>query len=111
KAKVKDEYLRRVKCVAKSRLYAGNLIQAVNAWAVSVVRYSAGVIEWSDRELKAMDVRTRKLLTMNGAFHVRSSVERLYMKRKDGGRGLMNVQECVRTEEISLNEYVNKKDE
>ncbi len=39
---VRKEYLRRVRRVARSRLYAGNLITAVNVWAVSVVRYTAG---------------------------------------------------------------------
>ena len=111
KDKVRKEYLRRVKLVAKSKLYGGHLIRAVNAWAVSVVRYSAGVLEWSDRELRQMDVRTRKLLTMFGVFHIRSSVARLYMKRKDGGRGLMSVLDCVRAEEISLNEYLVASDE
>ena len=83
--KVKEEYLRRVKLVAKSRLYAGNLIKGINAWAVSVVRYSAGVLNWTKKELKGMDVRTRKLLTMFGVFHVKSNVYRLYMKREGGG--------------------------
>jgi hypothetical protein len=32
KKKVKEEYLRRVKLVARSRLYAGNLIKGINAW-------------------------------------------------------------------------------
>ena len=67
--------MRRVKLVAKSRLYAGNLINGVNAWAVSVVRYSAGVLDWTKKVLKEMDVRTRKLLKMFGAFHMRSSVD------------------------------------
>ena len=51
KRKVKEEYLRRVKLVAKSRLYAGNLINGINAWSVSVVRYSAGMLNWNKKEL------------------------------------------------------------
>ena len=111
KKKVKKEYLRRVKLVAKSRLYAGNLIKGINAWAVSVVRYSAGVLNWTKKELKGMDVRTRKLLTMFGVFHMKSNMDRLYMKRKEGGRGLISVMECVRGEEIALSEYVVASDE
>ena len=103
---VKKEYLRRVKAVAKSRLYAGNLIKGINAWAVSVARYSAGILEWTDKELKALDTRTRKLMTMSGAFHMKSSVPRLYLKRKEGGRGLISVFDCVRGEECGLFEYV-----
>lgn len=64
KQKVRQEYLRRVKLVAKSKLYGGNLIKAINAWAIGGVRYSAGVLDWSDRELNGMDVMTRKRLTM-----------------------------------------------
>ncbi len=111
KALIRKEYLRRVRRVAGSRLNAGNLITAVNVWAVSVVRYTAGVLDWSARDLKEMDVKTRKLLTVNGAFHMRSNVGRLYMKRKVGGRGLISVEECVRAEEAGLREYVMDSDE
>ena len=38
KEKVKEEYFRRVKCIAKSRLYSGNLIRGINTWAVFVVQ-------------------------------------------------------------------------
>ena len=69
KAKVEKEYLRRVKLLARSKLYAGNLIRGINAWAIGVVRYSAGIIDWTERELKRMDVKTRKTLSMAGAFH------------------------------------------
>ena len=106
KDKVRTEYFRRVKLLAKSRLYAGNLIKGINAWAVSVVRYSAGIIDWSDKELKDVDIKTRKILTMYGVFNKSSSVVRLYSKREVGGRGLISVFDCVRAEEISLNEYV-----
>ena len=106
KEKVRKEYLRRVKATAGSQLHAGNLLQAVNTWAVSVARYTAGILDWSDRELEAMDTKTRKILAMNRALHIRSNVDRLYIKRKEGGRGLMSVEECVRAEEAALDEYV-----
>jgi len=111
KEKVEKEYLRRVKLVAKSRLYSGNLIRGINAWAVSVVRYSAGILTWSDAELRRLDIKTRKILTRNGAFHRNSSVGRLYIGRKEGGRGLIAVEDCVRQEELSLEEYVLRTEE
>ena len=40
-----------------------------------------------------------------------SSVDRLYMKRQVGGRGLISVEECVRAEELGLCEYVAGSDE
>ena len=115
KEKVRKEYMKRVKLVAKSKLYGGNLIKAIKAWAIGVVRYSAGILDWSDRELKVMDVKmdvkTRKRLTMFGAFHKKGSVPRLYMKRKDDGRGLISVFDCVKLEELALSEYIKETEE
>ncbi len=92
-------------------MYGRNLIRVINTWAISVVRYSAGILEWTDRELKAMDVKTRKKLTIFGVFHKKGSVGRLYMKRNDGGRGLISVTDCVKEEELGLFEYVKASDE
>ena len=102
---VRNEYLRRVKAVCKSNLYAKNLFTAINVWAVSVVRYSAGIIDWNDKELRDLDIKTRKYLTICGAFHKKSSVDRLYLRRSEGGRGLTSVEDCVKMENCNLKEY------
>ena len=102
KGKVKGEYFRRLKLLLKSKLYSGNLIKAINAWAVAVTRYSAGVVGWAAKELKGIDITTRKRMTFAGALHMRSSVDRLYIKRGKGGRGLIGVEDCFRAEEGSL---------
>ena len=59
KGKVKGEYFTRLKLLLKSKLYSGNLIKAINAWAAAVVRYSAGVVGWTAKELKGIDITTR----------------------------------------------------
>ena len=87
------------------------MIQAINSWAIGVIRYSAGVVEWRDKELENIDIKTRKILTMTGAFHMRSSVLRLYLKRKEGGRGLISVAECVKGEVLGLCDYVRESEE
>jgi len=72
---IKCEYLRRVKLLARSKLYARNLFPAINAWAVSVVRYTAGILNWCQKELKDLDVKTRKTLTMFNIFHKKMYVD------------------------------------
>ena len=72
---------------------------------------SAGIIEWTKGELKAMDVKTRKLLTVYGVFNRKSRVGRLHLKRKEGGRGLISVSEFVESEKKNLSEYVGKSSE
>ena len=55
-----------------------------------------------------MDRRTSKILAMNGCLHTRSNVARLYLPRKEGGRGLIAIEECVRRESESLHGYLKE---
>ena len=41
------------------------------------------------------------------ALHLKSDVDRFYIKRKVGGRGLMSVERYIREEENSFSFYVN----
>ena len=95
----------------ESKLYSGNLIKAINVWAVAVIRYSVGVVGWTAKQLKGIDITTRKRMTLAGTFHVRSSVDRLYIKRGKGGRGLIGVEDCVRAVEGSLACYAKGSEE
>ena len=53
-----------------------------------------------------MDRKTRKLLTICGALHPRTNTDRLYIKKDDGGRGLISVEDYVPIESYRLNEYL-----
>lgn len=106
KASVMKEYFRRTRLVLKSELNAGNAISAINIWAIPVIRYTAGVVEWTVNELREADRKTRKLLTMNNAFNLNGDVDRLYVARSKGGKGLLQIEQMVREEERSLEEYV-----
>ena len=80
KIKVAAEYKRRLRLILKSKLNGKNKIQAINTWAVAMLRYGAGNISWKVDELKKMDRTTRKTLTMYGAFHPKSDIDRLCLK-------------------------------
>ena len=41
-------------------------------------------------------------MTMCGGLHPKSDVDRLYVKRKEAGRGLISAERCIREEENSL---------
>ena len=111
KVKVKSEYIRRVKKLVNSNLNGGNLVIGMNSWAVGIVRYGAGILDWTQEDLKQLDIKTRKILTMNGSLHPRSNVGRLYMSRRNGGRGMISCEECVKNEEKSLELYVHRSEE
>ena len=74
--------------VLKSKLNGRNKIKAIKAWTVSVIKYRAGILQWKEIELKDVDMKSRKIITMYGALHPKSDAEGLYIKMKEVGRGL-----------------------
>jgi hypothetical protein len=48
--------------------------------------------------------KTRKVLTIHGQHNPKADTDRLYVPRKDGGRGLMQIKEAYITEVIKLKE-------
>ena len=55
-----------------------------------------------------MDQRTRKLMTMHKAIHPRDDVDRLYVSRKEGGRGHASNENSVDTSIQRLEDYIEK---
>ena len=74
-------------------------VMAVNTWAASVMRYGVGILKWNTDELKSLNRRTRKFITMHGELHLKSDIDRVCLSKEMGGRGL-------RMEENNLRWYV-----
>ena len=55
-----------------------------------------------------MDQRTRKLITMHKALHPRDDVDRLYVSRTEGRRGLANIEDSVDASLQRLEDYIEK---
>ena len=111
KEKIQTEYTRRVRQVLKSKLNGLNTFSAINSRAVAVVKYSTGVVYSRKDELQEIDRKTRKLLTIYKTYHPQSVKDRLYVKRKTRGRGLISVEDAVNIEINSLRTYVDNNEE
>ena len=111
KEKITKEYKRRQTLILKSKLNGRNKVTVISKWAVAIFRYGAGIIQWKASELKDLDRKSRKTMTMYGGLHPKSDVDRLYLKRKEGGRGLIGVERCIREEEHNLGFYVANSEE
>ena len=91
----------------KSKLNKVNLVRGVNTWAVSYLRYSATFISWRKCELQAIDRKTRMLFAIYGTLHPRYDVSRLRLPRKDEGRGLIAIADCVELAVRDMEVYVH----
>ena len=111
KDKIRKEYYRRVRKVVKTELNSKNKMQAINSLAVPVVQYSWNIINWKLSEIRRMDVKTRKLLTIHRMHHPKADVQRLYVPRSEGGRGLLNLENSYKISTIGLNTYLQSSTE
>ena len=55
-----------------------------------------------------MDQRTRKLMSRHKAWYPRDDVDRLYLSRKEGGRGLASIEDSVYASIQWLEDYTEK---
>ena len=111
KEMLRNEYFRTMNKILKSKLNAGNITEAINSGAVSVIKYGTGIIEWTKQELKEVDRKTRKLLSIYQCFHPRDDVDRLCWKKVEGRRGLQSVEDVVEIEKCSLGHYLTETEE
>ena len=92
KKKITKECKQRQRLIWKSKWNVRNKVTVINIWAIAIFRYGAGKIQWKASELKDLDRISRKTMMMYGGLHLKSDVDRLYVKRKERSRGLINVE-------------------
>ena len=103
--KIWKEYFRTVRSTLINELNARNRIDAINSLALPVVTYSFTIINWSLTEIKKVDTKIRKLLTMHRMHHPKSDVNRLYLPRKERSRGLVLLELSLKTSVIGMDTY------
>ena len=81
---IRKEYYKRITQLTSSKFNGGNVIATINSRAVSLMRYGAGIIDWTKEELRVINRKIRKIMRMNRVYHPQSDVDRLYIPRKDG---------------------------
>ena len=90
-------------------IIAGTFSKGINTWALPLVEYLSTFLKWSREELKQVDQRTRKLMTMHKALDPRNDVDRLYVSRKEGGRGFAGIEDSVESSIQRLQDYTEKR--
>ena len=103
---MKKEFLNRIRSILKAELNAKNTTDAIRTYAMPVMRYGFGILKWTAAELRAIDRKVRKCLTKGRFHHPKSNTHRLYLSRKEGGRGLIGATDCHRQECTKLAKYL-----
>ena len=106
KEQLKKEYFRRLRLVLGAELNTSNWIIGSTSTQIQF-----GIINWHQEELQKLDRKTRKLLTIHGQHHPKADVDRLYVPRKQGGGGLMQLEAAHAVEITKLVEFLDRKED
>ena len=104
---LREEMMKRVNSLCGTKLSARNLSLAINEFATSLLEYPAGLIELEENKMKDIDKDIRSTLCQFNIHNIASSPERLYISRKEGGRGFQNVSHKVECSLKRLWDYLN----
>ena len=106
KTRVKKEYYARVKRIWNSELSSFNKLIAHNSFAVPVLTTTVGILNWTIDEIKEIDIKTRKQLTMSRNFHPNGDIYKFYLPRGQGGRGIKMIVRMFESRIISIAQYI-----
>ena len=106
KERVKSEYFKRVKKIWESELSDYNKYIGHTAFAVPILIPTFGRLDWTNEDFKQIEIRTRKILCMTSNFHRNSDVDRPYIPRRKGDRGLKSIQIPFETHIISGRQHL-----
>ena len=98
---LEDRTHRHVNCLLSTK-------HAHNAFADLVITPTIGILDWTIQEIKDIDTRTRNILSVTGNFHPNSDVDRLYIGRNIGGRGLRSCQRLFESRIIALKQHLHR---
>ena len=110
KGKIRKQYYRRIRMVTKSELNAINRVEAINT---PLVAYSFNIVDWKMEEIRQLDRKTRKLIThfTKDAPHSKADMDRMYLPRNEGYRGLIQLETAHKTATIRLDTCFNTKND
>ena len=106
KKHLREEYLRRVKAIWSTELSARHKVNATNTWAVALFRYSFPSVRWYRTALMILDRDTRSVLRGFQSHHRNAALERVYLPRREGGRGLHRLSHVWEREVVSAALYL-----
>ena len=108
KDRVVKEYKARVKKIWNSELNGNNKAIAHNSFAVPIITPTVGILNWTKKEISDLDIATRKIMNMAGAFHTAGDVDRLYVERNNGGRGLRSIEDMYEIRTVGLKKHLDE---
>ncbi|XP_052756188.1 uncharacterized protein LOC128201893 [Galleria mellonella] len=99
------KFKHRLNALLRSQLNSRNLTKAINTYAIPVLTYSFGIINWTKTDLKNLQRIINTTLTTHRKHHPKSCIQRLTLPRHEGGRGISDITNLHNKQITNLRNY------
>lgn len=105
---VEQKFKNRLHKILNTQLNAKNTIKAINSFAVPILTYSFGIINWSQSHLTKLQRLINTHMTKYRKHHPRSCIERLTLPHQEGGRGLIDIKNLHNSQITTLRSFFHQ---
>ena len=100
------EYTNRVQKIWSAKLSDHNKVTEYNSFVARIITTFVEVINWTTDDIKQINIKTRKILTIAENFHPNSDTDKLYAYKKSGGRGLHLIKFMFESRLVALRQHL-----
>ena len=83
KQHIQQQYKYRLTQLLKTKLNSRNLTKAINTYAIPILTYSFGIINWTTTDINNISIMTRTQLTKYQKHHPKACKERITIAREE----------------------------
>ncbi|KAG6460308.1 hypothetical protein O3G_MSEX011898 [Manduca sexta] len=111
KSEITKKFKLRLNQNLRTQLNSGNIIKAINTYAIPTLTYSFGIIRWFQSDLTKLQRIINTHLTTYREHHPKSCIQRLTLPRRNGGRGVIDIRNVHNSLITKLRHYFHWKAE
>lgn len=109
KATITQKFRDRINYILKTQLNARNTIKAINTYAIPILTYSFGIINWSQSDLIKHQRIINTSMTKQRKHHPRSCTQRLTLPKIEGGRGIIHIKNLHNKQITTLRSFFHSR--
>ena len=98
----------RMRLIFMSKLNAINRIAAINSLVVPVTKHGMNIIKWQMNDIKKLNTKRMKVLTIHRMHHPKADVDRPYLPRSKGERELIQIELTYKMKTAGLETYLRE---
>ena len=92
KTNLMNKFKTRIHKILNTDLNSRNIVKAINTYAIPILTFSFGIINWTKTDLRNLQRIINTFLTKYRKHHPKACIQRMTLSKDEGGRGFIDIQ-------------------